>query len=452
MSGSVAEVGAFAAAHDRLQASRPAHEAPWLAEYRRAGLARFREVGFPSLRDEEWRHTNVAALASTAFRPATEADQGHDAAGDDVRTLTFGRAFQGRQIVLVNGRFVPELSSLDADDGLEIGSLAEAFSRRPQLLEPHFAASPPGLGPFAALNAAFLEDGALLVVPAGRVIEAPIHVVHLSSCASSEPTLTHPRTLIVLGRGAQARVVESYGGIGRGPYWTNAVTDVVLDDRAVLDHVKVQREREDAFHTAFMRVRQARDTVFSSNSLALGGALVRNDISQVFEGSGADCTLNGLFMVDGNRHTDTHTLIDHAVPRCSSRETYKGILDDSSRGVFHAKVRVRSGAQKTDAYQVNKNLLLTKDALVHSTPALEIYADDVKCKHGSTTGQLDPVQLFYLRSRGIGLEQAKSLLTYAFASDIVARVKVDAIRAGLTEYLQSHLRGAAADLQEAVVS
>jgi Fe-S cluster assembly protein SufD len=450
---SVAEVEVLAAAHELFQATRPAHEAPWIGAYRRAGLAHFREVGFPTVRMEEWRHTNVAALARTTFRAAAACDLEQVAGDEQIAELTFGRAFEGHQIVFLNGRFMPGLSSLQAQDGLEIGTLAEAFSSRPQLLEPHFASSGAhAAGPFAALNAAFLDDGALLVVPAGRIVETPVHVVHLSSGGGPEPSVSHPRTLLVLGRGAQAQVVESYGGLGGGAYWTNAVTDVVLDDRAVLDHVKVQREREDAYHTALLRVRQGRDSTFRSNSLALGGLLVRNDIHQVFEGPGGDCTLDGLFMADGTRHTDTHTLIDHAVPRCASRQTYKGILDDASRGVFHGKVRVRSGAQKTDALQVNKNLLLTRDALVHSTPALEIYADDVKCKHGSTTGQLDPVQLFYLRSRGLSLEEAQSLLTYAFASDIVARVKVEAIRAGLTEYLQSHLRGAAADLREAVVS
>lgn len=450
MSLQATEVDVHAAAYEIFDAGRPASEVDWLRDFRRAGLARFRELGFPTTRLEEWRHTNVGRIARTPFRLATDVDRAAVVGDDHVPDLTFGRAFAGHQIVFVNGRLAAELSSLGASDGAEISSLADTLARRPQLLQP-LLADESRSGAFAALNAAFLDDGAVVDVPPGVVLDEPVHVVYLSCRCGEEPTVSHPRTIVRLGRNAQARIVESYGGVGEGSYWTNAVTDVVLEDGAVLDHVKVQREREDAFHVALMRVRQGRAASFTSHSLALGGGLVRNDVHQVFEGEGGECTLNGLFMADGARHTDTHTLVDHAVPRCVSRETYKGILDDEARGVFHGKVLVRQDAQKTDAHQVNKNLLLSRRALVHSTPALEIFADDVKCKHGSTTGQLDPLQLFYLRSRGIGAEQARSLLTWAFASDIVTRVQVEAIRTGLTDYLQSHLRGAAADLKEAVV-
>jgi Fe-S cluster assembly protein SufD len=427
-------------------AGRPASEPAWLAEMRRQAMARFVEMGLPSVRDEDWRQTPIGPIARTAFRrPAVDAAVSADA----LAPLTFGHAFDGHQIVFVNGRYAPALSSLGAEDGVRIESLARVLDREPALVEPRLGRILRRGNAFAALNTAFLEDGAVVMIPAGTVLRDPIHVVHHSS-AGAEPSVSHPRLLVVAGRTSQATIVESYGGPDGQAYLTNAVTEIALEDGAIVDHYKVQREGLSGFHIATLAVSQGRDARFSSYSIALGAALARQDVDQVFGGEGGECALGGLFLASGAQLTDTHTRIDHAVPRCSSRQLYKGIVDGRARGVFVGRIYVARDAQKTDSQQTNKNLLLSRHALVHSVPQLEILADDVKCKHGSTTGQLDPAALFYLRSRGIGEDAARSLLVYAFASDVVARIKVEALRKGLGTYLRERLPSAA-DIEEAVV-
>jgi Fe-S cluster assembly protein SufD len=320
--------------------------------------------------------------------------------------------------------------------------MGEALAHDGRGLEEHLTrVAGPDQNVFADLNAAFVEDGACVFIEPGRREAAPIHLVFLSTNPAGDPTVSHPRVLVVAGRGSQAQIVESYGGPDGEACFTNAVTEVVVGDGAVLGHTKLQREGLSAFHVATLAATLGRDARFSSHAISLGGALVRNDINVVFDAEGGECVLNGLFMATGTQHVDNHTRIDHAKPHGSSRELYKGILDGRARGVFDGKILVRRGAQKTDAHQTNRNLLLSKEALVDSTPALEILADDVKCKHGSTTGQLDAAALFYLRSRGIGEAAARSLLTYAFASDVVRQIPVEAIRASLDRHLRSQLGG-----------
>ena len=425
--------------------ARPS-EPGWLAAMRRAAMARFTEVGLPSVRDEDWRQTPIGPIARTEFRRAAgDAPVGADA----LAPLTFGHAFDGHQIVFVDGRYAPSLSSLGAQDGVRIESLARILDGEAALVEGQLGKVLAGGNAFAALNTAFLEDGAVVLIPAGIALAEPIHVVHHSTAAAG-PTIAHPRLLVIAGRASQATIVESYGGPDGRAYLTNAVAEIALADGAIVDHYKVQREGEGAFHMATLAVRQGRDSRFSSHSIALGAAIARQDVDQAFAGPGGECALGGLFLASGAQLTDTHTRIDHAVPRCSSRQLYKGIMDGRARGVFVGRIYVAKDAQKTDAQQTNKNLLLSRHALVHSVPQLEILADDVKCKHGSTTGQLDPTALFYLRSRGIGEDAARSLLVYAFASDVVARIKVEALRKGLGQYLRERLPSAA-DIEEAVV-
>ena len=427
-------------------AGRPAGEPGWLAAMRRAAMDRFAEIGIPSVRDEDWRQTPIGPIARIAFRrPAADALVGAEA----LAPLIFGHALDGHQIVFVNGRSAPALSSLGAQDGVRIESLAHVLDREPALVERHLGKVLKGGNAFAALNTAFLEDGAVVIIPAGVVLAKPIHVVHHST-ASAGPSVSHPRLLVIAGRTSQATIVESYGGPDGQPYLTNAVAEIALEDGAIVDHYKVQREGLAAFHIATLAVSQGRDARFSSYSIALGAGLARQDVDQAFAGEGGECALGGLFLASGTQLTDTHTRIDHAVPRCSSRQLYKGIVDGQARGVFVGRIYVAKDAQKTDANQTNKNLLLSRHALVHSVPQLEILADDVKCKHGSTTGQLDPAALFYLRSRGIGEDAARSLLVYAFASDVVARIKVEALRKDLGRYLRERLPSAA-DIEEAVV-
>ena len=400
----------------------------WLAEIRREAFARFSALGLPSARSEEWKYTNVARIGRTPFRPAS---------GPGTVDVTAAFHFpdgDGPRIVFVNGRYSAELSRT-GDGEAVFRSLREALRESPQRVEPHLAKHAAFRdSAFTALNTAFLEDGAFVLVPRGAAVAAPIHLVFLSGADDSgEPAISHPRILIVAEPNSQASVIESY--LGQGAYFTNAVTEIVCGEGSVLSHYKVQRESLTAFHVQTLQAVQDRASSFTSHNICLGGDLARTDLNVLFSAEGSDCTLNGLFLAAGTQHMDNHTLVDHARPHCTSRQLYKGILDGRSRGVFHGKVVVRPDAQKTDAIQVNKNLLLSREALVNSTPALEILADDVKCKHGSTIGQLDANALFYLRSRGIAEEEARALLTYGFAADLAGRLRVPWIREEVESFL-----------------
>lgn len=414
--------------------------APWLRGLREKAFARFAQLGFPTTRLEAWRFTSVAPIARTAFQRPEPQPLGPPQLAR-LAALSFTGALAGPRAVFVNGRFEPERSSLPSAPGLSLRSLREVLSSEPGRLEGALGALAGAAdAAFVALNTAFCDEGALVEIAPGAVLREPVHLIYLSTPRwGHEATLSHPRTLVLAGRGSEATLIESYGGLDGEAYFTNAVTEVQLDAGAKLDHYKLQRESDRAFHVATLAVRQGRDALFSDHAVCLGGSLVRQDIDVLLDGEGADCVLNGLFMAGGRQHMDTHTHIAHAKPHGTSRQLYKGVLDGRSRGVFHGKVLVGKDAQKTDAYQTNKNLLLSREALVHSTPALEIFADDVKCKHGSTTGQLDPEALFYLRSRGLGEQAARSLLIYAFASDLVARFKVPAVKASLEAFLKDRL-------------
>lgn len=400
----------------------------WLAEIRREAFARFAALGLPAPRSEAWKYTNVARIARTPFRPAA------GPGSVDVTAAFHFPAGDGARVVFVNGRYSPELSR--AGDGVVVfRSLREALREDPQSVEPHLARHA-GFqdSVFTALNTAFLEDGAFILIPRGAVVPEPIHLIFLSGTdGGGEPTISHPRNLIVAGPNSEAAVIETY--IGQDLYFTNAVTEIVCGDGSVLSHYKVQRESLSAFHVQTLQAVQDRASSFTSHNICLGGDLARTDLNVLFRAEGSECTLNGLFLAAGTQHMDNHTLVDHAKPHCTSRELYKGILDGRSRGVFHGKVIVRPDAQKTDAIQINKNLLLSREALVNSTPALEILADDVKCKHGSTIGQIDANALFYMRSRGIAEEEARALLTYGFAADLTGRLRVPWIRAEIETFL-----------------
>jgi Fe-S cluster assembly protein SufD len=372
-----------------------------LHQLRRAALERFSALGFPTLHDEEWRFTNLAPLVNRSFE--------------------LGEAeFRPQQ---------PERS-----DGVLVCSLAEALEEYPALVEPYLARYADFENhAFTALNTAFLQDGAFVYIPAGKVIEEPIYLKFVARPAA-RPAVWHRRCLIVAGPGSEARIVESYDG-SEGVSFTNAVTEVVMAQNSVLDYYRVQRESKEAFHIGTVQVRQERDSNFTSHAISLGGALARIDLNVVLDGEGCTCTLNGLYLASGDQLIDNHTRIDHARPRCTSHELYKGILDGRARGVFNGKIHVHQDAQKTDARQTNKTLLLSGDAMIDTKPQLEIYADDVKCTHGASIGQLDEEQLFYLRTRGIDRESARQLLTYAFANDIVSRIQIDSLRAQLEEAL-----------------
>lgn len=406
----------------------------WLAPLRKAAISRFAEIGFPTRHDEEWRFTNPAPLAETAFRPA----QPVEVTAEQIAAFTLPE-MGGTRLVFVDGRYVPALSAVGAlPQGVTVSSLAEALAANHPALEPNLARIASFETTFPALNTAFLSDGAFVHIPRSTVIAEPIHLLFVATSAS-EPTLSSPRTLIVAEANSQATIVESYAGLGEGVYLTNAVTEVAVAQDANVDHYRLNRESLGAYHVGQMQVKLAKQSVFASHAINLGGLLVRNDVGALMGDEYAECTLNGLSVVDGRRLVDNHTTIDHAMPNCPSHELYKYILDGQSRGVFNGKIYVREDAQKTDAKQTNQTLLLSADALINTKPQLEIFADDVKCTHGATVGQLDPEQLFYLRSRGIPKEQARDLLIYAFAGDIINRIKIAALRDALDGILLAQL-------------
>jgi Fe-S cluster assembly protein SufD len=353
---------------------QPAAES-WIQELRNAAFERFSQLGFPTRQDEEWRFTNVAAIARKQWRVAAKASQ------------------------------TTKTSQTTKYDGLC-----------------HLT------NPFVALNTAFLGEVSFHEVPRNIVREEPIEITHDAVADAAH----HPRTLIVVGANAQCTIVETYKGSGE--YFTNAVTEIVAGDNAVVDHYKVQLESPEAFHIATMQVQLGRSANFTSHSISLGGALVRNDVNAVLS-EGTEATINGLYIVNGNQHVDNHTSLDHAMPHGTSHELYKGILDGKATAVFNGRIIVRKDAQKTDSKQTNKNLVLSDDAVINTKPELQILADDVRCTHGATIGQLDSESMFYLQSRGIARDDARNLLIYAFAQDIVSRIKVPSLRDSLEKFL-----------------
>ncbi|MBI1874778.1 MAG: Fe-S cluster assembly protein SufD [Acidobacteria bacterium] len=414
----------------------------WLGVLRQGAIESFGNTGFPTTRDEEWRFTSVAPITETTF---ARAQNGFDRAAaalsrHDIAYVGLDRV-SAAELVFVNGRLAPSLSRTEGLTGsVLVRDLQSMLSSRPGALEPFLSRAIEYQDQaFAALNTAFLADGAVVWMPANAVLETPIHLVFISSPEAS-PTVSHPRVLIVAEENSQARVVETYAGPRGQVYFTNGVTDIFVGPAAMLDHYKIQQESAASFHVARIQARLRRGSQFTSHSLSFGGALVRNDVAAVMEDEGADCTLNGLYLADGHRLVDNHTTIDHARAHCTSHEIYKGILADRARAVFNGKIVVRADAQKTDAKQTNKALLLSDDALINSKPQLEIFANDVKCTHGAAVGQLDDDAIFYLRARGIALDEARAMLIHAFASDILNRVRIDPLRAQLEEELTEGLR------------
>ena len=392
----------------------------WIHQLRRQAIARFGELGFPTTHQEEWKYTNVAPLVRVPFQPVTQ--QTHGLSAEEMACAPLAGVTKNR-LVFVNGSYCGELSSTAGlPGGIQAASLAEALAGeagRSGELEQHLARHAGyDQQPFVALNTAFLEQGALLRIPRGLVLKEPIQLLFVSTGAAA-PYISHPRNLILLEQESQVAVVESYVGLGEAVYLTNAVTEIVVGENAVVQHYKLQQESQRAFHVATVQVHQARSSVFTNHNISLGGALVRNDLTAVLDGEGAECTLNGLYLGTGRQHIDNHTTLDHARPHCSSHETYKGILDGRATGVFNGGIIVRQDAQKTNAKQSNRNLLLSEAAVINTKPQLQIWADDVRCTHGATIGQIDQDALFYLRTRGIDQQAARHLLTYAFASELL---------------------------------
>ncbi len=398
----------------------------WLLPVRQASMGRFAELGFPTTRDEDWRFTNVGPIAQTAFTLGSELRT--ELSPRQVEQFTIS-GVGDIQLVFVNGRYAASLSSpRSSGNGLLVRSLAEAFRDDRDVLEQHLARYAAYHGDaFCALNTAFMADGAFVHVPRGKIIEQPICLLYVST-SSGVPIMTHPRNLIVLGEDSQAVIVEDYVSVTDEVYFSNVVTEVVVGQNCVLSHYMIERESKRAFNVSTLRVEQGRSSSVASHTVLLGGALVRNNVHPVLVGEGGECLINGLFMGTGRQHMDNFMRVEHASPHCDSRQFYQGILDGQAHGVFSGRIIVHKDAQKTDAKQTNNNLLLSQEAQIDTKPQLEIYADDVKCTHGATIGQIDENAIFYLRSRGIAEDAARALLLFGFANESLERMKVGSIR------------------------
>jgi Fe-S cluster assembly protein SufD len=415
---------------------QPGSNPAWFARLRESALDRFEQLGFPSVKEEEWKYTNVAPITKLAFNPVL-GSVGAEALKTSAGLARFSYPeSQASQLVFLNGALRNDLSSLA---GLPAGvvaiDLAEAIGDKKygELIREHLAlAADYNANAFAALNTAFVSSGAFILIRKGTELEFPLHLNFISDPSGPAPA-SFPRVLIISEENSNATVIESYAGTSDAAYFTNAVVEIVLKDGAHLEHYKVQREGPDAYHIATTSADLGANSSYDSTTINFGALLSRHDIHVKMGHEGAECRVDGLYVVSSNQHTDTHSVIDHQQPHCTSHQLYKGILDGKSRAVFNGKIFVRHGAQKTDAMQTNKNLLLSDEARVDTKPQLEILADDVKCAHGAAVGQLDDDELFYLEARGIHPELAKNLLTYGFAEEVIGKIKVDSIRHQLDE-------------------
>jgi Fe-S cluster assembly protein SufD len=412
----------------------------WLEPARRAAAARFAAVGFPTPRDEEWRFTPVAPIAQRTWR-AANGDPG-DVDAERLTPFIFGHP-EWSTLVFVDGAHSAPLSRVSAlPAGVRVGSLATALRGNGELLPAHLARHAPVEGsPFTAVNTAAFRDGGLLYVPAGLDLDRPVHFVYVTTRAA-KGTAIHPRNLIVLDRGARASVVESYVTLAADAvYWTNPVSEVSAAEGSWLEHTRIQRESERAYHVGLTHVNQRRDSHYRSFSMAMGGALARHNLHVRLNDENIETLMYGLYITRGDQVVDNHTAIYHDQPNCRSWEVYKGVLDGRSRAVFNGKVLVQPEAQKTDAKQTNRNLLLSDGAKVDTKPQLEIFADDVKCTHGATVGRLDDLALFYARSRGVPQAAAERLLTYAFAAEVIEEVALEPVREELDRLVLERLEG-----------
>ena len=426
----------FREALRELQESAPAD---WLRRLRENAMARFEEIGFPTPKDEEWKYTNVASLARIGFTPSTGLET-PTAAGDMAGLGT--AETQNSQMVFVNGRLRDDLSSLAAlGSEVVVLDLSQALAdeRYCEIARSHLARHADFVANgFTALNTALAHQGAFVLIPKGITVEVPLHVLFISD-PTAPNKLSSPRVLVISEENSHATLVESYLSVHDSPYFTNAVVEIVLKDGARLEHYKIQREAAQAFHIATTAADLGASSSYDATTITFGAQLSRHDIHVTMDHEGAECWVDGLYLVTATQHTDTHSVIDHRKPHCTSHQLYKGILDGKSRAVFNGKIFVRHDAQKTDAMQTNKNLLLSNEARVDTKPQLEILADDVKCAHGAAVGQIEEDELFYLETRGIHPDLARNLLTYGFAEEVIGKIKIDSIRSQLDEAVLNRL-------------
>jgi Fe-S cluster assembly protein SufD len=428
----VAEQHVYAAQFSSMLETLPGRRLPWLERLRQKGMDDFIALGFPTTKLEDWKYTNVAPIRRTIFEPAVD---------HPLLRMPELDAHPGPRLVFVNGGFVPALSDIDPRLRFHTLPFSDALRdpERRLVIEQHLGKyTRTSDHAFAAWNTAFFTDGAFIEVPRGSVCQQPVHLVFIAD-GNGAPRACHPRNLIVAGESSQMTFIETFIGTDRCVYLTNAVTEIAAGPGAVVEYYKVDRESSDGFHVAVINAHLDRDASLTSHSISFGGALVRNDLNVSLDGEGAHCTLNGLFAADGDRLVDNHTRIEHLRPHASSRELYKGVLAGNAEGVFNGAIAVHENAQKTDAVQYSKNLLLSMQAQINTKPQLEIRNNDVQCFHGATIGQVDADAVFYSRSRGIAEGDAKRILVRAFAREIVDGIRVSTMRDQLERRLDAWL-------------
>ena len=420
---------------EERERSQRATSPSWIQLLRKAGIAHFAKLGFPTTAEEDWRFTDVTPLSLHPWQPAS--DLCSVLGGVDPEVAARVPRFRDCcELVFIDGRFVSALSSNhESPLALSVCNLTRGLASLPGAQFSHFGrVARYGVNGLAALNTAMFEDGAFIVVPAHCVVKQPIHVIFLTT-AEADQSAFHPRNFIWVKAGGEVKVIEHYVSVGQTLHFTNAVTEMTIEEGARLEYCKIQDESPLAYHVALTECHQARGSRFVSHSVSRGAKLGRHELIASLNGENAECTFNGLFLGGNRQLVDHHTLIEHHSPRCASHEDYHGILDGQAQGVFNGKILVRKEAQKTDAKQSNRNLLLSENATIHSKPQLEIFADDVRCTHGATVGSLDKEALFYLRSRGLDLEAARRLLIRAFASQILNRISLAPVREALDGFV-----------------
>ena len=413
--------------------------ATWVHKIRQQAVSRFAELGFPTARrgNEKWKYTSVVPISNATFEYPFEHDRDEVSVADIRRFSPWVDGWI--TLVFVDGHYREALSTAHLGaNGLHVANLADVFLADGDLAETHLAQhATVEDDAFTALNTAFLKDGAFVHVSEGVSVQSPLHLLFVTT-DRTEPTVSYPRSLVVAGRDSRLTIIESYISLSNGRHFTNGVTEIEVGEGAEIEHYKLLMDNPDSFHVGTTRVHQGQDSRFSSASFARGAALARNDLLVALDAPGSSCLLNGLYMTSGTEHIDNYINIDHAKPHTTSRLYYKGILDGQSKAVFGGTVLVRRDAQKSDAQQSDKNLLLSEGAEVDSKPSLLIYADDVKCGHGATAGHIDEDTVFYMRSRGLDLETASGLLIRGFAREIIETVQVAPFRA----YLDQQFLGA----------
>jgi Fe-S cluster assembly protein SufD len=414
------------------EANSPIHK------IRQDAISVFDKLGFPIKKMEEWKYTNLNSVTKNEYRQIL-IPHSNKLTEEDIKNLNIPE-IDGSTLVLVNGRYSAKLSKINNnDESIFIGSFSEGLSKHNDIVMSHFAKyADYKAHSMTALNTAFANDGVFIYVPKNKTPDKPILIVNIAD-SREENILLQPRNLFVLEEDASASISEITYSIGDKPSLNNTVTEIVVSPNARLDHHRIQNDSHDAYNVNTTQVNQSKDSYYSSTVISWGGAILRNDLNSVLSGENGECHFYGLYLTDGREHVDNHTLADHAVPNCFSNELYKGIMGGESTGVFNGKIMVRPDAQKTNAYQSNNNILVSENATINTKPQLEIFADDVKCSHGATIGQLDENALFYLRSRGINENDAKNLLLFAFASDVMDSIKNEEIRDYVTAMCHSKI-------------